>query len=144
MGGKKKEMKDMAVERQEALNAGWKALTSLNDLKAELDSASNWGILDMFGGKTFTTFVKYSKLNNASQLALKASLDLQDFQREAKDVFPLTDLQCQVGGLLAYMDFFHDSFFVDLLVQSRINEALDKVDEAINTVTRLIDALESQ
>ena len=132
----------MSTDRETALEAGWRALESLNALKNELDKARNWGIVDFLGGKKLTTFMKYSKLSNASDLALTASRDLEVFQREAQEVLPLTDLKPEVNWLMAYVDFFHDGFLINYLVQSKINEARDKVDQAMESVTRLISAID--
>ena len=54
-------------ERQEAIDAGERALDSLYGVRKELESAGNWGLLDMFGGGMFTTFVKHSKMNDAQR-----------------------------------------------------------------------------
>ena len=38
-------------ERQEAIDAGERALDSLYGARRELASAGNWGLLDLFGGQ---------------------------------------------------------------------------------------------
>lgn len=136
-------MSDLAKEKKEAIDAGWTAVNSLNEVWAALDSASNWGLLDIFGGWKFSGIAKYSKINDASRLAAKATYDVTRFQMEARDVFPMVDLNVDVNGLLTYLDLFHDSFLVDCLVQSRISEAKDRVSKAIDTVTELINKLEN-
>jgi hypothetical protein len=56
---------DIEREKREAVEAGYRALQSLNNAKAELNSAKNWGLVDLFGGGTITGLIKYSKMNNA-------------------------------------------------------------------------------
>ena len=41
---------DFEKERNEAIAAGERALTSLRAAREELRSAGNWGLVDLFGG----------------------------------------------------------------------------------------------
>ena len=42
----------------------------------KLNSASNWGIFDMFGGGLFSAIMKHSKMDDAQQLMEAAKTDL--------------------------------------------------------------------
>ena len=54
---------DIEKEKREAIEAGYRALNSLNAAKENLNSAKNWGLVDMFGGGFFTTMLKHSKMD---------------------------------------------------------------------------------
>ena len=41
---------DIEKEKREAIEAGRRALNSLSAAKENLNSAKNWGLVDMFGG----------------------------------------------------------------------------------------------
>ena len=41
---------DIEKEKREAIEAGQRALSSLRTAKENLNSAKNWGLVDMFGG----------------------------------------------------------------------------------------------
>ena len=41
---------DIEKEKREAIEAGRRALSSLQAAKENLNSAKNWGLADMFGG----------------------------------------------------------------------------------------------
>ena len=41
---------DIEKEKREAIEAGRRALNSLQAAKENLNSAKNWGLVDMFGG----------------------------------------------------------------------------------------------
>ena len=58
-------MSDFMMEReiQEALTAGENALQSLYAASEQLDSARNWGIVDLLGGGFFTDLIKHSKIS---------------------------------------------------------------------------------
>ena len=58
---------DIEKEKREAIEAGRRALNSLQTAKENLNSAKNWGLADMFGGGFFTTMLKHSKMDQAKQ-----------------------------------------------------------------------------
>jgi hypothetical protein len=132
---------DIEREKREAVEAGYRALQSLNNAKAELNSAKNWGLVDLFGGGTITGLIKYSKMNNAQRYMEQAKYDLSRFGKELNDVNMVCDLNMDVGGFLSFADFFFDGVVADWLVQDRINEARRQVDEAIWRVQEIINRL---
>ena len=54
---------DIEKEKREAIEAGQRALSSLRIAKENLNSAKNWGLVDMFGGGFFSTMLKHSKIH---------------------------------------------------------------------------------
>lgn len=54
---------DYNKEREEAIRAGKRAKKSLEQALDALDSASGWGILDIFGGGLISTLAKHSKIH---------------------------------------------------------------------------------
>lgn len=71
----------------------------------------------------------------------EARARLLDFQQELKDVELPLDLRMEVGGFLSFADFFFDGLIADYLVQSRIGEAREQVEDAIYQVTQLLEHL---
>ena len=49
---------DIEKEKREAIEAGQQALSSLRTAEENLNSAKNWGLVDMFGGGFFSTMLK--------------------------------------------------------------------------------------
>lgn len=135
------DMYDYEKERREAIMAGEKALDSLYSAQKELNSAKNWGLVDMFGGGFFTTMVKRSKMGNAQQYMEQAKWDLQRFSRELNDVNMACNLHIEMGDFLSFADYFFDGFVADWLVQDRINNARDQVDTAIRRVEMILHQL---
>ena len=60
---------DIEKEKREAIEAGQRALSSLRTAKENLNSAKNWGLVDMFGGGFFSTMLKHCFINS-SQFSL--------------------------------------------------------------------------
>ena len=129
-------------ERQEAIDAGERALDSLYGVRKELESAGNWGLLDMFGGGMFTTFVKHCKMNDAQRYMERAKRDLAAFSRELADVSETLNINS--GDFLTFADYFFDGFVADMMVQSRIRDAQRQVDDAIYRVESILSRLRNQ
>lgn len=134
----------MRMEIMEAVTAGERALNSLYAAQEKLNSARNWGLLDLFGGGFITDLVKHSKMGDASAYIETAKNDLQIFQRELKDVDVPMNIRMEIGGFLSFADFFFDGLVADYLVQSRIADARSQVDDAIQRVERLLRELKGR
>lgn len=132
---------DMQREVREAISAGERALQSLRSAQSELNSAGNWGIADMLGGGLITTMVKRSKMDNAVSHMESAKNSLRTFQRELRDVTVHADLNLNVSGFLSFADYFFDGILADYLVQSRINDAKNQVEQAIRQVQSILNDL---
>ena len=129
---------DYEKERQEAIIAGERALDSLYEAQNQLRKARNWGIYDILGGGFISSLIKHSKIDNARICIERAKYDLQCFNRELRDVS--YDLNVDVGDLLTFFDLM-DSFFADLLVQSRIADASRRIEDAIWRVQDILNHL---
>lgn len=131
----------MKQEIREAAGAGARALVSLRAAQEKLESARKWGIVDILGGGFITDVIKHSRMDDAAACMETARTDLQRFQKELKDVNIPSDLRMEVGGFLSFADFFLDGFVSDYLVQTRIADAREQVEDAIRYVERLITEL---
>lgn len=128
-------------ERQEAIDAGNRALNSLYAAQNELNGAKNWGIVDMLGGGFITDLVKHSKMNNAQNHMEQAKYDLQSFSRELRDVSTYINLDFNTSDFLSFADYFFDGLVADWMMQDRINNARSQVDEAIRRVKSILNQL---
>ena len=102
---------DIKKEKREAIKAGRRALNSLRTAKENLNSAKNWGLVDMFGGGFFTTMLKHSKMDQAKRNMEQAKHDLRSFSRELNDVNMACNLNINTGDFL----FLRIIFLMDLL-----------------------------
>lgn len=134
----------MRREMKEAMDAGERALATLRSAQEKLNSASNWGLFDMFGGGLLSTVMKRSKMTDAQNLMEAAKMDLRRFQKELKDVNVPLDLRIEVGSFLSFADFFFDGFVADYLVQSKISDAKEQVSDAIFRVEQILRELGSK
>ena len=132
--------KNMAVEVREAREAGVRALNSLRLAQRYLKKAGNWGIVDILGGGVISSLIKHSRISEAQACVQQAEADLDTFRRELADI-RVPDLQ--IGGFLTFADVFFDGLLSDLLVQSRIREAIRRLDDACRQVEDVLYRLEN-
>ena len=125
-------------EIDEAIAAGERALISLEEARASLSSAGNWGLFDMLGGGMISTFVKHSKIDKAGAEIEYAKRDMRVFERELSDVQQRIDVDLNIGDFLTFADYFFDGLIADWLVQSKITNARAQVEEAILKVREII------
>lgn len=132
---------DLQKEKREAVDAGYRALRSLQAAQDNLDSAKNWGLWDMFGGGVISTMLKQSKMDSAKQNMEQAKYDLREFSQELRDVSISYDLDIETGDFFSFADWFFDGFIVDWMIQDRINKAREQVSEAIRQVEDVLRKL---
>ncbi len=101
---------DIEKEKREAIEAGQRALSSLRTAEENLNSAKNWGLVDMFGGGFFSTMLKHSKMDQARQNMEQAKYDLRNFSRELNDVNMACNLNINTGDFLSFCRLFFDGF----------------------------------
>ncbi len=126
-------------EKREAAEAGENALYSLNQAKNLLKSAKMFGIWDILGGGGVISFFKHLKIRNAREVLQRAMRDLEILNDELDDVSP--DLNIYIDDFLSFFDVFTDNWIADFMVQSRISDALERIDYAISEVNRALAQL---
>lgn len=141
---RKGDLKADIKELTEAYIAGEKANTSLRLAAEKLQSASNWGTWDMLGGGTISTWVKHSKIDDADGYAKDAQHLLRTFEMELKDVNASTNLEINIGSFATFADYFFDGLIADWIVQSKIRDSLNNVDNVYRQVSKILTQLEKE
>jgi len=119
-------------EIREAIDAADNALNHLRSARKYLDSAGNWGLLDLFGGGLISGIMKHSKISDAERELDNARYALRRFSKELRDVSGYSAIH--VSDFLTFADFFFDGFVADILVQSKISDGKRQCDDAIYRV----------
>lgn len=133
---------DYDKERREAVSAGERAKSSLQAALDALDSARSWGIFDLLGGGLIPSLVKRSKMGAASEYIEQARADLISFSRELDDIQEYTNVNVSTDDFWGLADLFFDGLFADLVMQNRINEARNQLQEAITKVETILARLQ--
>lgn len=128
----------------EAIEAGERALDSLRGAQKALGSAKNWGLYDLLGGGLIASLIKRDRMKDAADLMEEARRDLRIFEKELRDVELTSGLHIETDDFLAFADFFFDGAVADFLMQTRIAETKERVDEAADRVTALLAALKER
>ncbi|AGN24472.1 hypothetical protein K210_04335 [Erysipelothrix rhusiopathiae SY1027] len=107
-------MTQQNIEIREAISAGEQLLYQLEQSRAQLKKASDWGLFDMFGGGMFVTMIKHNRINEAKQHMNDAQFLLQRFSKELRDVHGTFDDLGDLNGFWTFADYFMDGFFCGL------------------------------
>ena len=126
-------------ELQEAIQAADEALYHLQSARKYLNSAGNWGLLDIFGGGLISGIVKHDKMSDAEYEIEKAKEALQKFSKELRDVSGYSSIH--IGSFLTFADFVFDGIVADVMVQSKISKAKRECDDAIKRVSAIREEL---
>ena len=132
---------DIKKELDEAIDAADEAIDLLDQAYDSMSSARNWGIFDMVGGGFLSTMIKREKMRDGQHYMERAKTSLRKLKDELDDVDDLTDLYLNMDDFLSFADFFFDGFFADFMVQGRINDARNKIDETIRLVCEIREKL---
>ena len=135
----------LAAQRREvgeALHAGRQAEQALSGVLDSLDSAESWGTWDMLGGGLFTTMAKHGHIDDARAGIDHAQRALSRFRTELADVRDMELPQVQIGEFATFADYFFDGFFMDWMVQSKIQDAQEGVSEVHVRVLNALRNLE--
>ena len=122
-------------EIQEAISAADDALVHLYSARKCLNSAGNWGILDILGGGFISGLIKHSKMGDAEREIETAKHYLQLFSKELRDVSGYSSIH--IDEFLTFADFIFDGLLTDVWVQSKISKAKQQCDDAIIQVDNI-------
>ena len=136
-------MNEYILEREldEAIAAADETIDLLDQAYASMSSARNWGLFDMVGGGFFSTMVKREKMRDGRYYMNEAKRSLMKLKDELDDVDDLPDLDIDMDDFLSFADFFFDGFFADFMVQGRINDAREKIDQTLRVVCEIREKL---
>ena len=136
------ELEHQRREVGEAISAGRTAESALSAVLDSLDSAEDWGTWDMLGGGLMATMAKHEHLDDARAGIGWAQQCLSRFRTELADVRDMEIPQVQIGEFATFADYFFDGFFMDWMVQSKIQDAQEGVSEVHVRVLNALRNLE--
>ena len=129
-------------ELQEAIQAGYNALSDISSIESALSSAEGWGTWDVFGGGLISDMAKYSHLDDAQQQINGLQRSLSRFRTELADVDIRTGIQIEVDSFLRFADYFFDNIFTDWAVLDRIRHTQSQIHEVDGSVRTILNRLE--
>lgn len=129
-------------ELQEAIQAGYNALSDISSIESALSSAEGWGTWDVCGGGLISDMAKYSHLDDAQQQINGLQRSLSRFRTELADVDIRTGIQIEVDSFLRFADYFFDNIFTDWAVLDRIRHTQSQIHEVDGSVRTILSRLE--
>ncbi|MED5017999.1 hypothetical protein P9847_11870 [Paenibacillus chibensis] len=131
-------------ELKEAVQAGHAVLYDLEQARDYLQSARNWGTYDMLGGGMMSTYLKHGKIDEAMDYIHDAQRSLSRFGKELQDVQMNLSIEIDIGSFLRFSDYFFDGFIADWMVQGRIKDTLNQVEDKLGAVKDVVRHLETE
>lgn len=142
MDRRQAELEHQLREVREALFAGRRAETAIEQVVNSLDSAEGWGMWDMLGGGLLSTAIKHGHMDDAQNGLREVQRALSDFRTELADVGNIQIPDISIGSFATFADYFFDGIFVDWYVQSNIHDAQRGVSEVQGKVQAAVHTLE--
>lgn len=136
------ELEHQLREVGEALSAGRRAEVCLSRVLDSLDSARDWGVWDMVGGGLLSTAMKHERLDDAQDGLRQVQRALSDFRTQLADVGDIQVPDISIGSFATFADYFFDNLFVDLHIQSSIQDAQEGVSKVRYQVHSALHTLE--
>ena len=125
-----KEMKDI----EESIGAGKALYQEIGYTKEILQSAKNWGTLDLLGGDFISSMAKHQKVDEAQKQFARVSNLLVNFNKELEDI-NMSSLNFSTS--MKTFDIFFDNIFTDISVNNQISKSYDdscKLGKKVNDI----------
>jgi hypothetical protein len=132
------------TETKEAVQAGRKALQTVNQLLEALDSADGWSTWDLLGGGLLTDIDKYEDLDRVQDLAEKLQKQLRRLKSELADVDIEADAAVKIDDFLHFADYFFDGLFTDLAVKEQIEVSMKQAAGTKEKIEQVLLRLSAQ
>ena len=137
-----RQLKALDREVQEARNAGDQVLNQVDQIEHTLQSASNWGMVDMFSDGFISDMAKYGKLDEAKRQLRDLNRFLAIYRRELKDLNVHLNISADIGSGMQFADIFFDNVFTDSMALSRIDSIKRQVRDIRRQVERHSELVE--
>jgi len=144
LGEREGDLEAYLKELNEAIEAGQTVKQALQNAIKSLESASNWGTFDLFGGGMVSDIFKHDHIDEATEHIHDAQTKMRIFQKELIDIDDTATLEVDISGLLKFADFFFDGFIADWMVQGKIKDSLQQVKDQQHNVNSIIQELKEK
>lgn len=125
----------------EAEAAGRAALDTAEAVVSSLNSAEDWGTLDLIGGGLLSGIAKYSSLDDAQNQVNQLQVQLRRFQTELADISVQADIRIDTGDFLQFADLFFDGLFADWMALDRIGRSRTQAQNTLDQVRQMLARL---
>lgn len=117
------------------------AINALVQANNCMNTAGNWGLVDMLGGGFFSSFVKHSSAEEAEQWINQAQGYLECMNNGLEVILQNKASHLQFSALEIVVDMWMDSSFMDCLVQLHIGKVQKQIRKAIRQVENVRNEL---
>ncbi|MCH4888040.1 hypothetical protein EZV73_10670 [Acidaminobacter sp. JC074] len=141
---KKRSLESDIKELSEAIGASNAVKRKTGSALNELKDAKNLGVWDMMGGGLLVTMAKRDHMSTAQNIINELNYSLKTLSKELSDVNMTMTSNIDIANYMGFADYFFDGFFMDMMVQDKINGALDKLSRLDRNIDETSRKLKSQ
>lgn len=118
---------DQLKELKEAKRAAEEVIARIDHALSSLESASSWGLWDLFGVDFFSSWMKRGEIQDANMDLQAISSSLNTLNKELEDVN--MRLPSEISDTLGdhAFDLWFDNIFTDIRVQGEIKYSLQEL-----------------
>ncbi|WP_028264431.1 hypothetical protein [Atopobium fossor] len=135
---------DRLKELKEARTAALNVIARIDNAISSLDSASSWGLFDILGGGTFSSFIKREKIKDANSDIRGLSASLHTLNKELEDVNMYLPNEISDTVTDGMFDIWFDNIFTDVRVQSEIKQSLRELKDFRMSVVEIVARLDAE
>lgn len=134
-------MLDSTREIKNAIVAGNEAFNQFNQALMYLDKAQKIGFADLLGGGLFISIWKMNRIKKANECIEKAKQALV-ILNDNIDSDSIDDFKIDTDGLLALTDMIINNPISDGIIQVKIGNTIEEINDCMDKIESVIDALE--
>lgn len=139
-----RQLKGLRREAVEAQQAGERVMDQIQTIESSLQSASNWGMVDMFSDSFISDMAKYGKMDEAQRELQELKGLLDRYARELKDLDVHMNISADLGSGMRMADFFFDNIFTDSMALSRIDNIKRQIAQIRHQVERHVRIVDNK
>lgn len=137
-------MSDTNIEKrmEAALVIGKRTLESLRMAQNKLENIRNWEVRERSGKNLFASMMKNMKISDMQEDLVQAKNDVLQFQIVLKSISMPEEIKKVTRIFISFANFFLDGTIDEYLLKAEVNSVREQVEDAINDVEKVCEALE--
>lgn len=120
--------KNINIEIQEVKVILKEILSQIDDALKHFKFAERLGIFDIFFGGFFVSLWKRNKIKKANEICVEMQANMNNLTRELKDVDIDDDFTFEDGFIFETIDVWFDNILVDMYVQDKISNVVNRLE----------------
>lgn len=133
--------KNILEQMSDLIETAEEAQTEFTEVRKLLVKATRWSALDFVTNKGYADYKKQMLVSEANQLALLAQGKRKILQSHLEEIEHKNDINLHMDEFYVVLDFVFDGLYSNLLVQDKIDQGIQNVDQQLIEVDRMVNMI---